>query len=215
MGATLNALLSADESLLDVMRLPKLMPELESDCDDWVEFLNSRHFQKDSVYPNIILQCGHFKTLHDTAESFKAELSAWSKMRLPVWYDMYRTTVQRYKLTHNYDRTEEWKETRETRDSGNASNTSNDTSTGERKSAAYNSNAYHAGEKQESSGNSSGNSQYSNDAKDEFTRSVRAYGNIGVTTAQQMLEEERKLATFSIVQFIVDDFKDYFCVKVY
>lgn len=214
MGATLNALLSADETLLDAMRLPKLVPET-AECEDWVEFLNSRHFQQDSVFPNIILQCGHFKTLHDTAESFKAELSAWSKMRLPVWHDMYRTTVQRYTLIHNYDKTEEWKETRETNDNGDTSNSITEKGTGERKSAAYNSNTYHAGEKQENSGNSSGNSRYSNNAKDEFTRSVKVYGNVGVTTAQQMLEEERKLATFNIVQFIVDDFKDYFCIKVY
>ena len=46
-------------------------------------------------------------------------------------------------------------------------------------------------------------------------RDVREYGNIGVTTTQQMIEAERNLVKFNIYDFIIDSFKARFCVLVY
>lgn len=43
----------------------------------------------------------------------------------------------------------------------------------------------------------------------------RAYGNIGVTTTQQMIEQERKIAEFNLYQYISESFKSHFCVMVY
>lgn len=40
-------------------------------------------------------------------------------------------------------------------------------------------------------------------------------GNIGVTTTQQMLAEERKISAFNMVDYIVRDFKQRFCIMVY
>lgn len=47
------------------------------------------------------------------------------------------------------------------------------------------------------------------------TENIRAYGNIGVTTTQQMIEQERETAKFNIFQVILDEFKQRFCVLVY
>ena len=41
------------------------------------------------------------------------------------------------------------------------------------------------------------------------------YGNIGVTTTQQMIEAEREVVQFSVIEFIADDFKNEFCISVY
>lgn len=40
-------------------------------------------------------------------------------------------------------------------------------------------------------------------------------GNIGVTTSQQMIEAERELAKFNIYDFIIESFKNRFCILVY
>lgn len=40
-------------------------------------------------------------------------------------------------------------------------------------------------------------------------------GNIGITTTQQMIKEEREISEFSIYDYIADDFKREFCVMVY
>ena len=47
------------------------------------------------------------------------------------------------------------------------------------------------------------------------THKGRAWGNIGVTTSQQMLTQEREVANFNIYQIIIDDFKDRFCLQLY
>ena len=47
-------------------------------------------------------------------------------------------------------------------------------------------------------------------------RSVLAYGNIGVTTSQQMLTQEIELAKIiNVIPVIVESFKDRFCLMVY
>lgn len=44
---------------------------------------------------------------------------------------------------------------------------------------------------------------------------LRAYGNIGVTTTQQMLESERKTVQFNMFDYIIQDFKKEFCLMIY
>ena len=51
--------------------------------------------------------------------------------------------------------------------------------------------------------------------KTSGTREVYERGNIGVTTTQSMIEEQRKLVTFDLYQFIADRFKNTFCVLIY
>lgn len=40
-------------------------------------------------------------------------------------------------------------------------------------------------------------------------------GNIGVTTTQSMIQEEREISEFDIIQYIINDFKTRFCIMVY
>lgn len=48
-----------------------------------------------------------------------------------------------------------------------------------------------------------------------YKETLRAYGNIGVTTTQQMIESERELVKFNIYEYIVDEFSREFCLQVY
>ena len=40
-------------------------------------------------------------------------------------------------------------------------------------------------------------------------------GNIGVTTTQSMIREEREIVKFNIIDYIINDFKTRFCILVY
>lgn len=53
------------------------------------------------------------------------------------------------------------------------------------------------------------------DGDTNSTHKGRTHGNIGVTTSQQMIEEERRVAQFNMYDYIVQDFKRRFCVMVY
>lgn len=44
---------------------------------------------------------------------------------------------------------------------------------------------------------------------------LRAHGNIGVTTTQEMIQQERKIDLFNIYDIIIEDFKMRFCILVY
>ncbi len=46
-------------------------------------------------------------------------------------------------------------------------------------------------------------------------RTTRRTGNIGVTSSQQLLKEQREVADFSTVYYIINSFKKRFCVMIY
>lgn len=50
---------------------------------------------------------------------------------------------------------------------------------------------------------------------DTFTHSNRTHGNIGVTTSQQMIQAERDLVRYSLIEEIAEDYRDAFCLDVY
>lgn len=60
-----------------------------------------------------------------------------------------------------------------------------------------------------STDNENGSDNYTN------THKARLYGNIGVTTSQQMLQSELDVARFSIYEHIADLFCEEFCIMVY
>lgn len=74
-----------------------------------------------------------------------------------------------------------------------------------------------------STGNRSGLRNGSEDLSEQGTLSrsdlrnlrSRVHGNIGVTSAQQMIMQEREVAEFCMVDYIVNDFISRFCVMVY
>lgn len=43
----------------------------------------------------------------------------------------------------------------------------------------------------------------------------RMHGNIGVTTTQKMIQEQRELVKFNIIDYIIEDFKKKFCLKIW
>ena len=61
------------------------------------------------------------------------------------------------------------------------------------------------------------NTSFKHDEKEnigrEYTR--KEQGNIGITTTQQMINEEREVDKFNLMDYIIDRFKQRFCLLVY
>ena len=53
------------------------------------------------------------------------------------------------------------------------------------------------------------------DWSDAAKETQRRTGNIGVTSSQDLLQQERDVADFSIIRFITESFKKRFCIMVY
>lgn len=57
---------------------------------------------------------------------------------------------------------------------------------------------------------------YQPDNKETFTPDLHTYGNIGVTTSQQMLNQELDvIPRLDLIDYIADDFKTEFCLYIY
>ena len=44
---------------------------------------------------------------------------------------------------------------------------------------------------------------------------LHAHGNIGVTTTQKLIKEQRQIDLFNVYDIIIEDFKMKFCILVY
>lgn len=139
----------------------------------------------------IIAECAELEVLITNPETLKIMIESWSISRLHSWIRLYESTVQDYNMIENYDRHEDWN------DDGNSE------AHGKNYKAGYNAGATVL------SDNNDGNGEQHNHHKG------RVHGNIGVTTAAQMLQGERDINQYDIFQAITDEFKRKFCVCVY
>lgn len=51
--------------------------------------------------------------------------------------------------------------------------------------------------------------------EDNERKKFHAYGNIGVTSTQELIEQERNIAKFNVIDYIIQSFKDRFCIMIY
>lgn len=193
----------------------------------------------DSVRDNILMELAELELLYPSGTFMKTAIGIWSTKQLPVWEKLYATTNLEYNPIHNYDRTEEW--TEEETGNRNESRTQSQESSGESSGtvqnsgedtvksdvSAFNETSYTPKELQTTTlgteNTSSGTAKQTTDITDDTdenssrnnTRTGRAFGNIGVTTTQQMIEAERNVVKFNIVDYIVEDFKKRFCLLIY
>lgn len=151
---------------------------------------------KDTVINNLLRECAELEVIYPQPEALKFFVTEWSKERISVWTKLESTLHYDYDPISNYDRNEEWTD----ESSGNTSGTS------ENQTAGYNS----AGADVPESRNTASSS-----ASGKNKRVGHAYGNIGVTTTQKMIMEERKVSEFDIDHIIINEFKKTFCLLIY
>lgn len=146
---------------------------------------------RETFVDNLLAECAEFEVLYTDPFFLANMIAVWSAKELPTWEKLYNTTTFNYDPISNYDRTEEWED--DVNSSGN--------STG--KVAGFNS---------QELVNSNGAETF---VENKSKRKGRAYGNIGVTTTQQMIDEERRVVKFNISDYIIESFKRRFCLLIY
>lgn len=158
---------------------------------------------KQTCIEDICSQLAEFSVAYPDLDTMRYMIGVWSKKNQYAWKTLYNTTIQEYNPIENYDRNEDFI----------SENTSDSSilSSGESKNyaAGYNTETAQLTERSESDGLSSGENRASE------TRTGRIHGNIGVTTSQQMLAEERKIAEYSFINSVTQSFKNDFCIMVY
>lgn len=159
---------------------------------------------RSALINNLLRECAELEVLYPQPEAMKFFVGEWSKERLPVWDRLEATLHYDYDPISNYDRREEWED--------ESSGSTNGSTTGqiERRTAGYNSAESNVPESSDTTKENASSS-----ASGKSKRTGRAYGNIGVTTTQKMIEEERRVSEFDIDHVIINEFKKAFCLLIY
>lgn len=177
---------------------------------------------------NLLINCAELEILYPQPETLKFAVGAWSAERLPIWERLAKTTQYEYDPISNYDRKEEWtddsedSETSTTSVNRGASGTEDSERSETRTVAGFNSAGSNVpdsdaevSDQRGYSSNANESGTMSNSVKRSNLRKGRAYGNIGVTTTQQMIEEERKVSRFDLEHEIISEFRSNFCLLIY
>ena len=146
---------------------------------------------KNTLISEIIITCSAQELLYPDWGFMKEAITVWSNERQHMFARIAGTLEAEYDPIANYDRREEWTDTNE------ATADTNDSV------AAFNASSMVP--RAESGSKTSGTGKHAG----------RVYGNIGVTTTQTLLEQERYVALYNAYRAIAEDFQARFCLLVY
>lgn len=179
----------------------------------------------------LIFDTAELEILYPEPDIMKTAIKYWSAANVSNWNKLYDTTVLDYNPIWNKDGTITESETiGRTHSNTNAETTSteqnansSDNSTEKDYAFSYNSNTAHQANQIEnesessgtvkSSGSTNSNGSGSDNETRQYTR--KETGNIGITTTQQMINEEREVDKFNLTDYIINEFKKTFCLMVY
>lgn len=178
---------------------------------------------KDDLVMQILTECSDFALIYPNFDFMKMLIGVWSNKEQKIWENLYLSENIEYNPIENYDRNESITRIVNTNAEGTSSGTALNTSVdnGETISGqtAYDSNTFKDTSRVQANSNSNSQSVNSESVKNNSRGSEtvinHTHGNIGVTTAQQMIEGFREVSKFCTYDYIVQSFKDRFCVQIY
>lgn len=162
---------------------------------------------KSTVVNTILLECAELEFLYPEPSTAQAAITFWTEAEYPIWVELEKTKHYQYDPIANVDAEET--ETRNLR--GDRAMTNQGTGTNTEAVSAFNSEAFQDRNQDQNNyeDNSSGN------WTDTGTITKTRHGNIGVTMTQQLINAQRDVVQFDLVQYIVESFKKRFCLMVY
>lgn len=198
---------------------------------------------KSLLINNLLMELGELSVVYPDANYLKFAIGAWSHRNIINWTKLLETTMFNYNPIENYDRNEiitdlsehtidrTEKEERDLNIKSTQSTTSQNESESDNTESQTAFNDYDFNDTRKNVVNGSENTtlETENSADDTGTvdntgheegnnkneRTAHIHGNIGVTTTQQMIEEERKVLQFNMYDYIINQFREQFCIGVW
>lgn len=162
---------------------------------------------KNTAVMDILYKCADLEIYIPDWDVLKTAIGIWSTKNAWKWEKLYETMNFEYNPIWNKDGT--ITETLQAADEGEGTNTGSVTS--ENQVSGYNVNSYSP----ESKNVTSPDTAWTENRSRGETRIRTEQGNIGLTSTQQLILEQRNVADFSIYDIITEDFKKEFCLLVY
>ena len=187
--------------------------------DSWLDTFENKliHSPIDwaALVGELVSQLGDLGVVHSSPATMKIDVENWVKLNHKRWRDIIKTLCFDYNPISNYDRVEKWEDVSNSethsKSVGNSTAKSDSTGTSKNteKTAGYNTNDLSVkgenaiNDSAINNSNNTHNGTVDNTGKVNNVRTGRAYGNIGVTTTQEMIEAERKLLSFKFYHILL------------
>lgn len=188
---SLAALYNWDQTIFDNLALPQ-------------------NVSKEVVVYNALYETQELECAIPDPDRLKEAIGNWSSTMVGIWTKLQNTLNLSYDPIANYDRTET--ETISHEETGSDTSSGGDTAHGY--TAGFNDAGTYANVPASKTVSQLG-STVSSERDFTDTRTMQARGNIGVTTTQEMITQEREVAQFNLINHIVNDIKNQFCLLVY
>lgn len=179
---------------------------------------------KTKLVNQIVLDTAELEVIYPSPGFLKTAIGLWSATRNMSWDRIYKASLLEYDPIENYDRQETETITGTQAHSGKDTTTNTSTSSGSgsdtNKIAGFDTTTLvdHDSSTSTASSTASGTTELTHGEQiaDSHSKTSRIRGNIGVTTSQQMLEQEIAVTDkLNIYDIITNDFKNRFCILVY
>lgn len=167
----------------------------------------------DAVIGSILIETMDLEVLYSDPVFCQMAIGVWSSKMLPIWEHLAATQNYEYNPIENYDRHEEFTDPVTVKtDTGQGTDTIEGYTSGFN---SGNSAASTPNSKTLTKPGATYTSKIASALDGDMTRTGHIHGNIGVTTTQEMIKQEREIAEFSLESYIVEEFKSHFCLLVY
>lgn len=162
------------------------------------------------LLPDLLAEAAAFELLYPEPSTLKLVLRSYSGHRVTVWERIAAAAALEYDPIENYDRREEWTDT------GTGSSEQSGNSDITHREAGYNANNQGTEPDLVDQYQDTGTSGQTASTKGSSTHTGRTHGNIGVTTSQQMLEQEVAIAAkLDVYDYIIRDIIKRICIPLY
>lgn len=173
---------------------------------------------KNLAISTILLRCGEFELLYPSLPFVKSLCDVWSKKHYRTFEKWFAALAVEYEPLNNYDRHEIYSDTHSGQDSTTGSTTPAQTTvTATESVSAYDATGYQPKAQNTDSMvvNVAGSDSSTITHGEVISHEGHLYGNIGVTTSQEMLKSELDIARFNLYEQIADIFCEEFCLMIY
>ena len=215
-----------DNTVLDLLELPE-----DEEGNDLID--------RDTLKDNLLMDTAEMEIIYPDSSFLKLAIGAWSKKQVPIWTELYKSTQFEYNPIWNVDgtvveerdlagtdyRTDD--HTTERTHDDTLERTHDDTVTTDNGTYGYNSSTLAPESKIENAHDGTITDTHTGTITDTDTGTINhdttdtgsitttRQGNIGVTSTQSLIKEQRDVVQFNIMDYIINDFKNRFCLLVY
>ena len=222
MRATLDlmGIYNYDPTILDLMQIPAAL-------------------DRQTLIDNLIMETAEMEILYSNADFLKSAIGSWSAKNLHVWEELYDTTQYEYNPIWNKDGTIVEVETRNlagtdhTTDNTDRVDNLQDKETRDLKDknlhSVFGFNSSSSAPESQDEGEYKGNDTFDHTGRQDLDRTFdkattdtgtvkherTEQGNIGLTSTQELIEKQRSVVTFNVMDVIIKDFMQRFCIGVY